>query len=299
MSIKQSCMLKAIAIIMVIISHLAGIFGIRYATPLGGIGVSIFLFVSGYGLNESYKIKKLKKFFVKRFSKVIIPYVMVVFITGLIEKNTFVKIIKNTLLLSTPNYMWFIQFIVINYIAFYIINRFINKKMNKYIIFSIMGTIFFFVGGALWAEQAYMFFIGVIVSDNKKAISEISKNKKIVLAIILLNIGIVALLVKQMEVVRNSPVLMYYSVELILKNCIAVGIIIIIVNTKIIIGFSENILLKIGDISYELYLIHAIVIMPILNDKNNITAVVLFIFTTVIGAIYFNKLLKYINKYLV
>lgn len=48
--------MKGIAILAVILCHLMGRFGsgTTLFTPLGGIGVSIFLMISAYGLNESY-----------------------------------------------------------------------------------------------------------------------------------------------------------------------------------------------------------------------------------------------------
>lgn len=48
---------KGLAILLVILCHAAGTFGqgkFVLFTPLGGIGVAIFLLLSGYGLNESW-----------------------------------------------------------------------------------------------------------------------------------------------------------------------------------------------------------------------------------------------------
>lgn len=58
MSIQHTSICRAVAAIIIILQHVSGRFGIRYLTPLGGIGVAIFLILSGYGLNESYKKKK-------------------------------------------------------------------------------------------------------------------------------------------------------------------------------------------------------------------------------------------------
>lgn len=46
---------KAVGILCVILCHFMGTFGngIVFFIPLGGIGVSIFLMLSAYGLNES------------------------------------------------------------------------------------------------------------------------------------------------------------------------------------------------------------------------------------------------------
>lgn len=66
--------LRGIAILLVITSHIAGAIGTNLCTPLGGIGVALFLFLSGYGLNESYKAHGLKLFWIKRITKVLLPY---------------------------------------------------------------------------------------------------------------------------------------------------------------------------------------------------------------------------------
>lgn len=49
-------MMKGMAILCVVLCHYMGTFGqgITVFTPLGGIGVAIFLILSAYGLNESW-----------------------------------------------------------------------------------------------------------------------------------------------------------------------------------------------------------------------------------------------------
>lgn len=58
LSVQHTNICRAVAAISIILQHVASGFGIRYFTPLGGIGVVIFLALSGFGLNESYKKKK-------------------------------------------------------------------------------------------------------------------------------------------------------------------------------------------------------------------------------------------------
>ena len=48
---------RGVAILMVIIQHCSGKLGTNVFTPLGGMGVAVFLVLSGFGLSESY-IKK-------------------------------------------------------------------------------------------------------------------------------------------------------------------------------------------------------------------------------------------------
>lgn len=44
---------RGVAILLIMIQHLAGHLGTNIFTPFGGIGVTIFLVLSGFGLNES------------------------------------------------------------------------------------------------------------------------------------------------------------------------------------------------------------------------------------------------------
>lgn len=57
MSKSHTNICRGVAAIIIVFQHVAGGFGVRYLTPLGGIGVAIFLILSGYGLNESFKRK--------------------------------------------------------------------------------------------------------------------------------------------------------------------------------------------------------------------------------------------------
>lgn len=49
--------MKGFTILSIVMCHMMGTFGggIVYFIPLGGIGVSIFLILSAYGLNESWR----------------------------------------------------------------------------------------------------------------------------------------------------------------------------------------------------------------------------------------------------
>lgn len=58
--------LRGLSIIIIIISHYAFHLNASYLGPLGGIGVTIFLFISGYGLNESAR-KGMTNFWRKKY----------------------------------------------------------------------------------------------------------------------------------------------------------------------------------------------------------------------------------------
>lgn len=57
MSKSHTNICRGIAAIIIVFQHVACGFCVRYFTRQGGIGVAIFLILSGYGLNESFKSK--------------------------------------------------------------------------------------------------------------------------------------------------------------------------------------------------------------------------------------------------
>ena len=56
-TIEYTTALRGIAILIIMLAHCFGGFT-RALTPLGGIGVSIFLILSGYGLTKSAQLKE-------------------------------------------------------------------------------------------------------------------------------------------------------------------------------------------------------------------------------------------------
>lgn len=74
----NSLVFKGIAILCVMMCHFMGGFGegITIFTPLGGIGVSIFLMLSAYGLNESWNYNGKVCWWRKRIMNVVIPYML-------------------------------------------------------------------------------------------------------------------------------------------------------------------------------------------------------------------------------
>jgi peptidoglycan/LPS O-acetylase OafA/YrhL len=73
----QTDQLKGIAIIFVVVGHLwVHVSEFRAYPVLGDYAVTLFLFLSGYGLSKSYTNRNffLKEFILKRLSRVIFPY---------------------------------------------------------------------------------------------------------------------------------------------------------------------------------------------------------------------------------
>lgn len=65
---------RGIAILLIMTQHLAGHLGTNIFTPFGGIGVAIFLVLSGFGLNESFKKNGINGFLTRKFYRIWLPF---------------------------------------------------------------------------------------------------------------------------------------------------------------------------------------------------------------------------------
>lgn len=127
--------------------HLVGTFfcgGITYFTPLGGIGVAIFLLLSGYGLNESC------------------------------AKSGLTNWCKKQLLVEAS----------------------------------------FFLSDEIRAEQAFSFFLGILLSEKKDYFRKYMNWKTGSLFIL---IGTVSLALKQTSVIRSAPQIIFNLEQLGIK----------------------------------------------------------------------------------
>lgn len=155
LNLEGSLILKGIAILLVVVGHLAKEYSVmpynlRYA---GAWGVCIFLVLSGFGITQSYLKSGINVYIlVKRLFRVWLPYAIVTGLWIIIDRIFFEKNYKiQTIIFSIlgidlkpviDGTMWFITFIMIWYVVFYFVFKFSNFKiLNIVILFGI--SIFF------------------------------------------------------------------------------------------------------------------------------------------------------------
>ncbi|MCM1218496.1 MAG: acyltransferase [Lachnospiraceae bacterium] len=118
---------RGVAILFVMSQHVGGALGTNILTPLGGIGVAIFLLLSGYGLSESYKAKGLDGWIKKKMIRVWIPFLCTyVVIFALREDCGWIKFIRQVLTIDRSEY-WYVDYILRCYMVFYIAYRWLYK----------------------------------------------------------------------------------------------------------------------------------------------------------------------------
>ncbi|WP_175560363.1 acyltransferase family protein [Butyrivibrio sp. YAB3001] len=148
-----------------LIAHLIG----TMVTQLGGIGVLIFLFVSGYGIQEGYNTKKVgKQYLLNRIRKVWMPYLCIKFLFIVIGK---IFNVRNIIKAED----WFIFVITFEYIVYYLVRKVTENK--KSIVFGML--VFNAVGSFLciclcfpakYFNSMWLFVVGVVFSCYQKKI---------------------------------------------------------------------------------------------------------------------------------
>lgn len=237
------------------IAHISGTMHTNIFTPLGGIGVALFLFLSGYGINESYKRNGLKLFWVKRLSRILIPYIIVISVRYLLnavpEDYSWKSYLLDISGLHTS--YWFVTYLLFWYVVFWIFTKFLYKYSILALL--IIAVASFFLTSSLESEQSLSFLFGVAASQNSSELAILSKKKKITLGIILLVISIAALAIKQLPPIRALiNTFPYFGIELMIKLPAALAV--IILGTFFNVMMNSRFLQLSGILSYELYLIH-------------------------------------------
>lgn len=303
MTKENTLVYKGIAIIMIVFCHgCAAIFPFsiaRLTTPLGGIGVSVFLFLSGYGLNESAKSKGIEGYWKKKIEKVVYPY-LIVFSIYILLMHKFLSLKDIFLLLLTLKdrsdyYYWYIGYQFFWYFCYYISLKFYNQSRKmKYIVLSVGVVLSFSMFNTLRAEQSIAFILGVMVSEFPELKKKLNNNYYNVVLMIL---GLVMLATKQLSVVRNN-VLLLKIVQLLIKTPLA--LVSIKVGEKVAYCYKFKILKKgfklLGKYSYEIYLTHAIALLAVLGRKIDLVSISAFFLLTVIGTYLLAKVEKLSRK---
>lgn len=253
LSLDTSTILRGIAILLVIFQHFGGSFGTNLLTPLGGTGVAIFLVLSGFGLNESFKKKGLDYYWRNRTIRVFIPYFIFISLISCCSKNFDIRIYLLDILGIKTSY-WYIGFLLKQYIVYYIATRFFYK-FRLQIIF-VTSIIFIFILPNIEAEQGLSFLLGVLISENYNKVCSSKLFTKNILIFSFICIGTIFLAIKQLPIIREyEGHYIWHWIQLFIKLPYAIFFILIIHKLPI---FKSKFLIFIGIISYELYLVHMI-----------------------------------------
>lgn len=297
---------------------------ISIASSIGGTGVHVFFFCSGFGLYLSYIRKKTTfiQFIKKRFKKIYIPYILIVFISFFIpcmyEYNDRISALLSHIFLhkmfipkyeeSFGGHFWFISTIIQFYLLFIPLCKIREKipKKRYFILGSLLISIIWWfivyfngiINIRIWnsfcLQYLWEFTLGMHMAEYIHVHKKIKLNKFILFIIATIGIGLQASMALSsgfLKVFNDIPALFGYgSLALLLYN----------------ISSIKKMSIKITEYSYELYLIHILIIeiiFKLLNPTNislqillGLFSIIVCIFIAKLYALFINKII-YRNNY--
>ena len=287
---KQTNCLRGLAALLIAIGHiLIDWHAPRVVNITGSVGVAMFLVLSGYGINESYKKNGLNKYWTKKIKRIIIPYFL--FITTLIPfANDFS--LKDYLLDITfiDSSFWYVSFLMKCYVFYWIVQRFFPDKF--FILFLIGGLISLNFLMQMEAEQSFSFFAGACISKYRDDIQTIEKKKILLFALYCFLFGFFFLMLKEIPAVHAYKGTKLYNYILL---CIKLPICtpLLLLPTIIPIIEKSKFLYICGICSFELYLVHLFLLRYL--DKS-FQGLILYITATAILTMAFYKINKMIQR---
>ena len=263
--------IKGICAVVVIMHHLSlHFYNDRIMLPFmqsGKYAVSVFFFFTGFGLMKSFLSKPnyFKHFISTRLSKVLIPSIVagivycIVESIGLTEKNiSIMKLVLGKELIIP--YSWFVYQIVLVYVAFYFIFKYIrNIKVGVIIFFTltVIDVLLFAVLGyeLFWSIGIVCVVLGVLFAYKFDEILKLVKKKYYLLTAFCsaLFAFLFVLMSAYFQDIENKNSL-DIALELIITNatCILFCLLLVLVIMKFRIGNRATDFF--GKISFELYL---------------------------------------------
>ncbi|UEA87253.1 acyltransferase family protein [Alistipes senegalensis] len=245
--------LRGVAILLIMTGHIVGTMGFRYINPFGGTGVALFLFLSGFGCNESYKHKGLNGFWRKKVKRVLLPYgIVITLIYAFLQKSIWdLSYLLEIYGLQTT--YWFIAFLIKWYIVFWATTKFILRW--RVITMCFCGLLMLVFLPEIEAEQSLSFLLGVVCSEKLKSVKSLSKSRLAVITILGLVIGGLFLAIKQLPEVRQyEGESVYAIVQMMIKVPFAISLVAVLTFLPSLL--KSHYLMLAGIISYELYLVH-------------------------------------------
>ena len=250
---------RGLAALIIVIFHLFIAWEFPRVVNLAvSVAVAAFLFLSGYGINESYKKTELKNYWQKKLRRIMIPFWLFVTILRVVKQsfNWHDYLLEMTFIDSD---YWFIPYLMWCYLFYWIVQRF----------FPCWIVPLFVAGGLLGlnllyqiaAEQSFSFFAGVMASRHIQQIRQLLQKKLLEAGSVLVSIGIVFLLIKEIPEIHAYKGTVAYN-YLLLPIKLSLGVAMIILPTFCKWMTKSRLLYLSGISSLEIYLVH----MAIVND---------------------------------
>lgn len=289
LSRNNSQALRGVAAIGILVFHIL----LRYSiSPVfnmwGGLFVAVFLILSGYGLEESFRQNGLDGFWMKRCQKVLLPFVFFVctynylfpFLLpdGWFSSGDAMRKCLDELLYVRPAF-WFIFFILKCYAVYWIGTRFLSGRLRLF--FFVLCALFSLNTKApcahLEAEQSFSFLAGVLLSMHKDSLETLSGRGIRNWTLLLLLVGALFFGLKMIPPLHRLSGTIAYN-YLLCPFRLSTGLAAIPLLTMLRVG-SSSLLRTAGRYSLEIYVAH----IPFIRMINDAPSTAVFLACSAIG----------------
>ena len=291
-------LVKALMALMIVADHLNFFLDLSWLKPARELGapiVSMFFFISGFGLVRSYQSKGpvyLKSFIKRKFLRIVLPAVLALICYYLLLWNpgrNYLDEWKNLVLYGTPvlPFSWFAEAIVFFYLIYYCSFRFLPGKWKAA---GLLGGTLAWMAVTILAGYDWCWWIcslsfpsGAFFAHKEKDIYAFCEAKRYRYYALL---GVLSILFLVLYLPRNPYLwtLCYILIPAIVALIVA----------RLPIGKLHGpVIMFISGISYEIYLCHGIP-MELFAERLPISSALLFILAvyaaTILLAFAVNKL---------
>lgn len=309
MSREYTTALKGTSMLVILWSHVGITYGVKHIQFIGTVGVSLFIILSGFGIQLSTEARGMKDYWRKRILNVALPY-WIAEAVGLIvtEQFTIERFALDFFFIKPamgPG--WFMQYIMICYLIFYFVNLIFRNKSrglieNKEEIILYTGFLTWLVIDSLFlanpampflrARQMLCFPFGITIAKHKEKIATILDRWLLILGGGI--IGLIFMAVTQLRVIKGSPFLIQNLLSLPTVFPLAV---LVLGLTKRWEQLLDNQTLRVvGLVSFEIYLVHAFT-LGVLDFS--IGSLIAFLCLTTAGVCFLYLIRKGIAKWLI
>ncbi len=298
----NSPLLNMLAMFLVVNSHLDSVYPIETLATGGSIGNSIFFALSGYGLAMSFK--KARATFVtwyirrvKRIYPTVVVVIGVACLIGLEQVNGLFSLLQ---VLIWPTSFWFIEAILLFYILFYGVERFLGLDKSIYMLLFLFVPYFIFYysfvdltyfsieapGHFKWLFYFQIMLLGAYIASKDVEVICRKKYKWLLLILTVFVYFGIKIMLKMTGHMEYQFAVHLSTFPLIFFIFVSIG------SVKLKNGLVSRFVGLFGEVAFEVYLIHVYILHSnILNKLEFPVNLIVFLFMAFSLAILTSKVL--------